>query len=127
MFIIHRKGKLETSFDTDNQCKEVGWKHYYYHVTIATKKRDKQNFVIDHERLDTIIQEIVINGSCESIVHEVYKAVSREMKGIQAFKCTVSPTQHKGPSYMEYVWFNKKDVHSYKYLCIMNDNDVHFD
>jgi hypothetical protein len=126
MFIIHRKGRIETSFNTDNQCKDVGWRYYYYHVTIATEKRDHQNFVIDHEEINNLIQELVIFGSCEDIAHTIYEAIFNAIKGIQAFKCCISPVQDKGPAYMEYVWFDKKIPDAYKYLCIMNDNELHY-
>jgi len=65
--LITRIGIINATTQTNNQCRAVGHKTYYYEVAVLFKEDvtlDENKFIIDHQLIDDAVQQVQID-SCE--------------------------------------------------------------
>jgi hypothetical protein len=110
-FILNRQGEFNPTDMTNNQCK--GWGHgkYFYLLQLVfdgTLKLDDNAFIIDHQDVDDLVQNIVLKGSCEQMHMKIAKklipTLVKKALPLLACKCTIRPTlDPQGKAWLQYV------------------------
>src|SRR5579885_2190456 len=78
-FIMYRRGQFHPSVMTNNQCGVMGVPEYYYSLKLVFDgdlKLDKDDFIIDHQVLDDIIQGLKLSSSCEDMQRKICEALT---------------------------------------------------
>lgn len=116
---MERKGILYTdSQQSDNQCKDVGHKHYSYNVKVVFASKvelDKDRFIVDHSRIDQIVQEAFQVTSCEGMHIDILEAL---VEGLEdqfpvAIKLTIVPINPEGVANIGIIWSKKSKFINY--------------
>lgn len=110
-FILNRQGSFQPSAMTKNQCKGWGHGNYYYLIQMVFDgkvKLDDMAFIVDHQAIDDLIQEMVLKGSCEQMHQKIAKllvpTLIKKNLPLLACKCTIRPTlDPQGPAWLQYV------------------------
>lgn len=110
-FILNRQGEFKPSMMSSNQCK--GWGHSNYHYLLqlvfdGTLKLDENSFIVDHQAIDDVVQNLVLKGSCEQMHLKISRllvpTMIKKKLPLLACKCTIRPTlDPKGPAWLQYV------------------------
>lgn len=97
-FILNRRGRIVPAKMTNNQCTEPGQKEYFYQMGLVfsgeTKLNDNQ-WIVKHEDIDAMMQNLGHVGSCESmqlrIVKHIVPWLVKQGLPVLAYKCTIKP------------------------------------
>jgi hypothetical protein len=79
-FIMHRKGKCHPRMPTPNQCKVAGHPNYTYDISMIFPSNitlDDNQFIINHQDIDDIIQATYLKGSCEQMHLKLQRKLTR--------------------------------------------------
>lgn len=65
-----------------NQCKTEGWPNYKYHVKIiAANRLDKDDFVIDHQEVHTVVAACFETAaSCERLCLNIEESLHKALR-----------------------------------------------
>lgn len=109
-FVMNRTGKFYPAKMTPNQCKAPGHSQYNYHLRMVfagDAKLDQNNFLLDHQEVDDLVQGMMLKGSCEEMNQKITARLAKLMgaKAIPmvACKCTIRPMIPDGPAWLEFV------------------------
>ena len=114
MYVMHRIGEFRPTDYSNNQCKIIGHQKYQYHLICAFEEElDQQDFVIDHVKLDTTIQNCVLIGSCERMHLVIYKAIKKVCgKNLLGYKAIIYP-EKSAKAWMIYTKVSKQSILNY--------------
>jgi hypothetical protein len=110
-FVMNRTGEFEPSGMTANQCGREGVGKYFYALKMVFEgacKLNEDDFIIDHQAIDDLVNEIELAGSCEAMQLRIKNALVPflcKQYGLPmlAYKCTLYAGKKTGPAWMEYV------------------------
>lgn len=109
-FIMTRTGLFRPAEQTSNQCKEPGWPEYSYNLRMVfdgALKLDRNDFIVDHAQIDTMVRGLGLKGSCEDMTTRVLEALDAFMheRGIPmvACRCIIRATDPNAPAWLERV------------------------
>lgn len=110
-FVLNRQGTFYPAKMTTNQCKVLGHSKYYYLLQMVFDgklKLDENSFIVDHQAIDNLVQELVLKGSCEQMHQKIAKllvpTLVKKNLPLLACKCTIRPTlDTQGPAWLQYV------------------------
>lgn len=97
-YILTRRGIFRPSEFTNNQCKEYGWKEYHYQIAVVVDSHlDRDGFIIDHQRIDNMIQGMKLSGSCEQMHNSICSDLQQLLTGhdvnLYACKTIICPEE----------------------------------
>lgn len=121
-FVMTRKGHIVPSKMTSNQCKVEGHEDYDYIIKLVFPeftKLDENDFLIDHQKIDDVIQNMFHKGSCErmhiNICERMLKKLERKGLDIIAYKCSIIPVDKQrnqsGVAMLEYLYYKDGLLH----------------
>lgn len=125
-YVMNRTGKFEPDYYDDNQCKAKGHLEYHYHIKLVFEGACKLNddgFIIDHQEIDDVIQNLGLQGSCEEMHLDIRKKLIPALTEhfglpLLACKCVIHPTKTPGAAWLEYV--SLKDKASLPLLALLS-------
>ncbi len=96
MYIMRRVGNFIPENMTSNQCGKEGVTNYTYNIVLLLPSvLDSDGFCIDHDKLDQTIQNCCIQGSCEEMQIQIFKAIKGVCKlnkvKFFGYACTIFP------------------------------------
>lgn len=116
VYVMERRGIFSPNKHTNNQCKDVGHNHYEYNCKIAfhpTTKLDENDFLIDHVDVNQVIQDCLLNGSCERMHKRIMVNLQNILseRGIVAIaiKVTIIPKYPEGLANLTYIYTKSKE------------------
>lgn len=115
-YTMMRTGTIVPSQHTDNQCKQNPTHIYDYECKIlfgSSQKLDEQDFLIEHEEINKVIQSLGLKGSCERMASDIIEAVKKEFSersiSIAGLKITILPYP-RGQANLSLIWLLSKDM-----------------
>lgn len=110
-FVMNRTGEFSPAAMTSNQCGKDGVAKYFYALKMVfagTCRLDKDEFIIDHQAIDDLVNEIGLSGSCEQmqlrIKEKLVPFLCKEYGlPMLAYKCSLHAGKKDGPAWMEFV------------------------
>jgi hypothetical protein len=107
-FIMTRIGEFKLKFSSGNQCKAPSHEKFKYQIQICCgHKLDRDGFIIDHERVNDVVQRISTTPtSCEVIAYKIAKAVNKRLTLHEAFvkhiTVQIKPVSKTTKAWIEY-------------------------
>lgn len=122
--IMHRRGTFKPVQMTCNQCKVYGTEEYNYSITMIFSPKlrlDKMGFIIDHQAIDDIIQNLGLKGSCEQMQDAICEHLCGEFKKmkIPMWACKISIGAVLADGSQLQGWMHKTWAQKPKYLELL--------
>ncbi len=113
---LHRRGKVEVVYDSQNQCKAIGHKKFEYIVTITAPATalDHAGYLLEHEVVHQLVKTACrASSSCERMCASIASAILSVKVPIQKLNVKLLPVVQKPDvvlAYMELNWTRPFDL-----------------
>lgn len=107
-FLMTRRGSFKPAHSTPNQCKEPGYSEYNYELRMVFDGNvplDRNNFIVDHGKIDAMVRDLGLIGSCEDMTARILTALDAFMDAagipMLACRCIVKAVDPNAPAFLE--------------------------
>lgn len=110
-FIMYRRGEFHPSVMSSNQCGVEGVPTYFYSLKLVFDgdlKLNKDDFIVDHQVLDDIIQGLTLTSSCEDMQRAICSAITPFLSEklelpLLGIRVEIHAGDRDAPGWMEYI------------------------